>query len=87
MSKRTRPIYRKRGEPLQIMSFSVADRTRDGLEAIKLAFCEKYPADRYPTMSFVLDVVLSRAAKELDRNPEWLAAEVQEFRSRYQKAK
>ena len=80
-------IYRKRFSGTSRATFSLTQETLDGLDKIRRAFGEKYPKDKYPTLSLVLEQVLEKNLRELQENPDWLEAEVQEFQRRYQTKK
>lgn len=76
-------IYRKRFSGTSRATFSLTQDTLDGLEKIRHAFGKRYPKDKYPTLSLVLEEVLEKSLQELNDNPEWLAEEIKEFQRRY----
>ena len=77
-------IYRKRFSGTAARTtFSLTQETLDGLDKIRHAFGKRYPKDRYPTLSLVLEQILAKNLRELQGNPEWLADEIEEFQRRY----
>lgn len=80
-------IRQKMGIDVTVKSFSLTDSTIQGLESIQKSFCVRYPTERYPTLSLVLEQVLAKCAKELDADPEWFAEEVRIFQTKYGKPK
>lgn len=80
-------LYRKRGAGTVRQSLSLSPETQKGLKKIQDAFAVRWPKEKYPTLSAVLEVVLSRNLAELEADPEWLAEEVKEFQRRYQTKK
>jgi hypothetical protein len=76
-------IYRKRGVKSVKVTASISKEAQAKLEAIQKAFAVRWPVDTYPTISAVLEAVLERHATELEADPDWLDAEVQEFQRRY----
>ncbi|HWV46786.1 MAG TPA: hypothetical protein VN039_12350 [Nitrospira sp.] len=79
-------IYRKRFSGTAARTtFSLTQETLDGLKKIRTAFGMRYPKDRYPTLSLVLEQVLTKNLRELQENPEFLADEIEEFERRYAK--
>ena len=80
-------LYRKRDKkkgPTRKVTFSVSDQTIQGLNDIRSKFHRRYPAAAFPTLSCVLEKVISKNLKHLHR-PEILAAELADFERRYPK--
>ena len=80
-------LYRKRGAGTVRQSLSLSPETQAGLKKLKDAFAQRWPKDKYPTLSAVLEVVLAKNLTELKTNPEWLAEEIKDFQRRYTKRK
>lgn len=82
-----RALYRKREKkkgPTRKVTFSVSEATIQGLDRIRTAFRRRYPQAAFPTMSAVLESVITKDLKRLSR-PDQLAKEVADFEKRYPK--
>ena len=77
--------YRKRSFPSVRQSFTRQDQTLKGLKRIQEAFAVRFPTGQYPSLSAVLDAVLSREAAALDSDPAYLAESIQDFERRYRR--
>lgn len=76
-------FYRKRGTGFVRQSLSLSPETQKGLKKIQDAFAVRWPKDKNPNLSLVLEQVLMKNIRELEENPEWLADKIEEFQRRY----
>ena len=65
-------------------SFSITTATIEGLNKIRAAFHRRYPQAAFPTLSAVLESVIAKDLKRLNK-PDHLAAEVRYFQRKYPK--
>lgn len=72
----------RRGKTRKV-SFSVSESTIEGLDKIRNAFRLKYPTAQFPTLSSVLEKVLTKNLELFEREPGELAKAVQEFEKKY----
>lgn len=78
-------VHRKPSESSEIKSFVLHKSTSEGLKRIQKAFAARYPKDRYPSLSSVLDAVLSKEAQALDSDPAYLDESIRDFERRYRR--
>lgn len=84
----TKTIYRPRGgSETKVVSVSLSRDTLSGLDLIRQAFFSKFPSHSQPSISAVFETVLTKAAAELNSDPDWLAMEVKDFQTRYLQAR
>ena len=53
------------------------------LDRVREVFKEKYPEVQFPSLSFALELALSRRLQDYMRDPEELERDVNDFKSRY----
>lgn len=80
-------IYRARGKQTVRASYSMELEAQEKLTLIRNAFQTRFPKDQYPSMSAVLEIVITRSYQDLLSNAEWLDEEVKIFQQKYQKRK
>jgi len=78
-------LYRKYGSGTVRQCVTLSPSTVEGLHKIQEAFATRWPKEKYPTLSAVLDQLLEKNLAEFEKNPEWLDAEVRDFERRYKK--
>jgi hypothetical protein len=78
-------LYRRRdpksGKSVRT-TFTLAPSTMQGLDMIRKAFRRRWPEASFPTISAVLQQLISKDLKRLSR-PEHLKAEVESFEKKY----
>lgn len=77
--------YRPRSFPTVRQTISLQPSTLEGIQKIQTAFAQKFPTGQYPSLSAVLDTVLSKEAQALDADPEYLADSIRDFERRYRR--
>lgn len=76
-------VFRKYRSGTVRQCISLSPSTVEGLHKIQDAFATRWPKDKYPTLSAVLESLLEKNLAEFEKNPAWLEAEVRDFERRY----
>jgi hypothetical protein len=74
---------KKQGRAYHVKSFSVSDATIKGLDEIRAAFQRRFPQSAFPSLSCVLEQLISENLARLNRNPAALAVEVEQFEKKW----